>query len=345
MVCIIDQSGSCTECKKEADDNEILQCQSCEVFCHATCGEGTPSKPQLINFKKIKSRNFIFYCDSCLTRRESFEASSTKEQIDELKQSVSDLHSEFKKFQMKFPDTEKKKPSSEDEQPQKWSEVVKTDKRKATLCIKSGSEAVDLSEIGKLAVENNIQISSAKVSEKGDIFINMPSQVSKEALAPLLNQSGINKENIIEVKSKLPTISVLNVKNYESKERFIEKVKKQNPTIKTQIENGSEFNVVFSKKPKDETSEQANGHQVVIRVSEEIRNSIKRNGNRIFLELSAHKVVDRFYIKRCNRCQMYGHYQNQCTKQMNYAVVSAAPKNIYRLTVRNQKKIVRNTLV
>ena len=31
------------------------------------------------------------------------------------------------------------------------------------------------------------------------------------------------------------------------------------------------------------------------------------------MDLSAYRVVDRFYIKRCNKCQDFGHYHGQCT--------------------------------
>ena len=30
------------------------------------------------------------------------------------------------------------------------------------------------------------------------------------------------------------------------------------------------------------------------------------------MDLVAHRVVDRFYVKRCNKCQKFGHYQNEC---------------------------------
>ena len=38
------------------------------------------------------------------------------------------------------------------------------------------------------------------------------------------------------------------------------------------------------------------------------------NGNRIFMELSSLRIVDRFYIKRCNRCQGFGHYAKDCSQ-------------------------------
>ena len=33
------------------------------------------------------------------------------------------------------------------------------------------------------------------------------------------------------------------------------------------------------------------------------------------MDLIAHKVIDRFYIKRCNKCQTFGHYEKDCTNE------------------------------
>ena len=52
---------------------------------------------------------------------------------------------------------------------------------------------------------------------------------------------------------------------------------------------------------------------MVARVSEEVRKIIKNGNNRIYMDLLALKVVDRFYIKRCNRCQKFGHYEKDCS--------------------------------
>ena len=120
----------------------------------------------------------------------------------------------------------------------------------------------------------------------------------------------------MKLKSKLPTITILNVKEFVNKEDFVEKVKRQNPLIKEQIDKGSEFTIVFSKKPRDQqerAGDSNNNFQVVARVSENIRSLIKSENDRIYIDLVAHRVVDRFYIKRCNKCQKFGHYEKDCS--------------------------------
>ena len=52
----------------------------------------------LSSFKKVKSGNFIFVCDTCITKRENQEASSINDQIVALTDTVNKLASKFKTF-------------------------------------------------------------------------------------------------------------------------------------------------------------------------------------------------------------------------------------------------------
>ena len=52
--------------------------------------------------------------------------------------------------------------------------------------------------------------------------------------------------------------------------------------------------------------------QVVARVSPDIRDQITANGDKLYTDLIAHRVRDRFFVKRCNKCQQFGHYYADC---------------------------------
>ena len=56
-----------------------------------------------------------------------------------------------------------------------------------------------------------------------------------------------------------------------------------------------------------------NTHQIVLRVSEEIRDIVERNDNKIFIWLLSHRVIDCFYVKSCAKCHKFGHYHADCT--------------------------------
>ena len=195
--------------------------------------------------------------------------------------------------------------------PSPWKDQRRTENVKSSLLIKSNGVQVDMKKVNELATNNSIQVTKTTVKENGDVYVDMPSKESQEKLAPLLADVAGN-ENIVQLKSKLPTISILDVSEFTSKEDFIEKVKQQNPRIKEKIDQGSEFSIVFCRKPNENAPEHKKFYQVVVRVSDDIRQILKQTNNKIYMDLHAHLVVDRFYIKRCNRCEKFGHYQKDC---------------------------------
>ena len=93
----------------------------------------------------------------------------------------------------------------------------------------------------------------------------------------------------------MPTISTLDVKEFSTKESFVEKVKQQNPVIKGLIEGGSEFSIVYSKNVGDSQDRNSNkNYQVIERVGVGIRRAIKTNMDSIFADLTSYRIVDRF---------------------------------------------------
>ena len=304
----INSSGECASCKTAVNEDDVLTCYDCKTDIHAVCeGDATYAcKTFITNFKKLKSGNFLFVCNSCITMRENNEASTLKEQIADLTNTVSSLVNEFKEFKQ-----EKKTDKEQQEGSKPWSDQAKIKKIKASLRIQSNGTDVNIAKVKEIATSNQIQVSKTTVNQtNGDVYIELPSEENRDKLTPLLNEETFAAHEVVKLKSKLPTISVLDVKEFESKENFVDKIKNQNPVIKELMERGSTFSVVYCKSPTDECEKKY--HQVVLRVSEDIRKVIRSNNNKLFADLTAYRVVDRFYVKRCNRCQKFGHYEKDC---------------------------------
>ena len=111
-----------------------------------------------------------------------------------------------------------------------------------------------------------------------------------------------------EKQELLPTISVSNIADNFAPEKLLEVILKSHPEIKTYIENGAVFNILNIRKQNKNSMYQAN-----IRVSNNVRKFIENLGNRLYIGLTSCKVYDHFHVKRCNKCQKYGHYQAACT--------------------------------
>ena len=325
----VNSSGECSKCKANTNDIDNLTCYECRTTFHAVCGDATPfgSKTFVNNFRKTKVSNFLFVCDSCLTKWENNEASSMKEQIQDLTATVTMLAQEFKTFK----DENKVSKQNENvEERSAWSNSEKVKQMKASLCIKSKGTSVDMEKFQEIANENSIQVSKTIVKDNGDVFVELPSVENRNKLTPFLNDESFSAHEVVELKSKLPTISILDVKEFTTKDEFVEKIKNKNPDIKRLIDNGSTLSIVYSKNPSDNLDGKSNKfYQVVARVSDDVRKAIKANKDKIFVNLQACRVVDRFYIKRCNRCQKFGHYEKDCDgdERCGYCCGSHLSKN------------------
>ena len=332
---LVNNSGTCTLCEKESlNETDVISCYECQKYFHGDCGQATHKyccKSFLTSFQKqtVKTGNFVFVCDMCLTRKENNLASSINEQISSLTEvvnnsfndkisiltnTVNSLVSEVNALK----EQNACKANDEDEVnvSQPWSNVQRVAKMKASLCIKSNGAPVDLMKVQEIATTHSIQVFKTVVKENGDVFLNLPSRENRDKLSPLLQNETFERNEVVSVKSKLPTISILNVKDYTNKEEFVNKIKQQNPTKKGLMDNGSELSIVFCKEPKvNDNNGRTQYYQVVARVGEDIRRAIKNSDDKIYMDLVALQVVDRFFVKRCNCCQKFGHYQKDCTEE------------------------------
>ena len=126
---------------------------------------------------------------------------------------------------------------------------------------------------------------------------------AKETLLPHV-QKAFSSRKITFPKPRLPTISVPFIEGEYEKDKLLEALRNQNE------HNGILFDsentqVIFIAPMKDKVGK----YQAVLRVSEAIRARIRDNGNRVFIGSSSCPVFDRFFIKRCNRCQGFHHFQ------------------------------------
>ena len=191
-----------------------------------------------------------------------------------------------------------------------WDNREKVKEVRTSLLIKrnaASGTAIDIDKLEKTAIANGIPVNSVHVTESGDTFINLPDKASRDKLQPLLRDTDPTNE-IVTLKSKLPTIALLGVTREYSKPETINMILKQNEVVRLLVEDGSHLSVLYTKAPV----EGKQYHQLVLRVSPHIRRAITNQNNKLHMGKLVHKVVDRFYIRRCNRCQTYGHHQDKC---------------------------------
>ena len=196
-----------------------------------------------------------------------------------------------------------------------WDNRDKVKELRTSLLIKrneASGTSVDVDKLEKTAIDNGIPVNSVHVTDSGDIFVNLPDKASRDKLQPLLRDTDPTNE-IVTLKSKLPTIALLGVIREYTKTDITNMILKQNKVIRVLAEEGSHISVLYTKAPADDKPY----HQVVLRVSPDIRRAISNHDDFVHMGKLVHKVVDRFYVRRCNNCQIYGHHKDKCPTPRN----------------------------
>ena len=57
-------------------------------------------------------------------------------------------------------------------------------------------------------------------------------------------------------------------------------------------------------------------YQTLFSISKALRDLFENYNDKVFIGLHSCKIYERFYVKRCYRCQKYGHYIGQCSDEV-----------------------------
>ena len=200
-----------------------------------------------------------------------------------------------------------------------WCDEQRVHQMKSSLVIKHKSSdvpstALDLNVVREIAVKNSIPVTNIGVSKKGNTFIHCPSAEARDKLQPLLINANLVGKDVVSVKEKSPHITIVDIIQTGSeeltKENILVQICSQNPKLAALIESGNEFKVLFIKK-----NSQTKKFSAAVRVSCDIRRAIKSDRDRIYVGISSCRVYDRFYVKRCNNCQQFGHFKDSCQNE------------------------------
>ena len=161
-----------------------------------------------------------------------------------------------------------------------------------------------VSEITKAAIKSKVQMKKSFTNKAGHTVFVCNSDKSKEALLPHVQQV-FTTRTIKTPKPKLPTVTVPFIRGKYENEDLLEVLRLQNEDCGIMFSSDN-TQVLFSAPMK----EKPGLFKAVIRVSEDIRKRIKTNGNRLFVGETSCPVYDRFFVKRCARCQSFHHFIN-----------------------------------
>ena len=315
----VNNEDFCKGCSTNVKSNEVMQCYMCDVRVHAVnCSQDLKlfSATFMNNLASVNGRKncLFFICNLCQTKKEKQTAMSVTERIDKFDRNLSTIMESMKEMKLQINECKENAinkpptvniPNTETEPATNVSSYA--DKLKTTIVIKNNSEApVTAGHIESLVVESRSQVDRLLTLQNGDQLVTLSSEEERDKLKNTLIISGV--KNIENIQSKLPTITITGIKLFGVEQPTADDVYKYicaaNETIKDEIDKGELFKVLFIKKSKV-----GNSYFAVARVSNNIRYVIRsKNNDNLRIGVKICKVYDRYYVKRCNRCQCFGHY-------------------------------------
>ena len=166
------------------------------------------------------------------------------------------------------------------------------------------------SEIAKKKLPN-IPIKKLGITKKGHGFIKLPNKAKcDEAYQCLKDSYNVTSENK-QQREFLPkiTISDIDSSNYsnKNKQELLSAICNKNPQIKSCIDNGKTFEVIFITHDKSKDFSRA-----VVKLDPDILQVIRQLKYKIYIDFGVCRVSDRFFINQCYRCQKFGHRNDNC---------------------------------
>lgn len=160
-------------------------------------------------------------------------------------------------------------------------------------------------------MENDINLQDIHTNKVGELVVVCESQESRDNLNDIVT-SNFNTIPIKKSNGKRPTITIVGLSRAYTEAEVTEMLVKQNDFIKNfAVANRIEdhFKVLAIKPTKNNEQK----FQVFAGVSSVLRDGIKQFNDKLTLGLTSCKVYDQYHVKRCNKCQHFGHYSKHCT--------------------------------
>ena len=340
---LISAEGVCGNCAAEDAQDGSVCCLLCKNTFHALCydtntntyhSDNTCSKTTLtqvnttaVSKKKIKRfGSFEFVCDVCITKLEQKQAADVKSHVHALETKMSSVETELatiKELLTTLTTTNCGKISyspdsvdtlnDQEKQDNPWFDSARVKKLRhpstVVICNDSG-ESVPLLDLEKIVADNHIELNNTFKNKSGNTVVTASSQADRCKLVEAINHK-FPHSNLKQPKDKLPTISVSGIRTCMEKEDLEKQLLEFYPEIKSLKISGETFDVLGVRKQRNVIND-TELFQAAIRVSNPIRKLIENRGDFLSVGLYHCKVYDHFHVKRCNRCQKFGHYKGNC---------------------------------
>ena len=328
----INSGGKCVSCDDASAFNTSLTCMFCHQKFHAVCKSATGDRSGSdticartfyksfttaanddIGIYSKRPGNFLFSCDPCLSKFEQGKASTQESKVDVIDKRVDTLTKEF--IAMKdvlntvartVSKTYSASPPKLQQTQSSYLAALTSPAPRSVLVVDSQSHELSDIQVEKIITDNSIHVDSSYKNKKGSTVYVCPTEKDRNCLKEKLSVD-LPQVKVFQPPEKLPTLSVANLPQEFSKEELHDMILHSQPEIKQLVGDGESISVMNVRKQRNNDNFQA-----TVRVSNKIRSLISKQRDRIYLGSRSHYVFDHFHVKRCNKCQSFNHYAQEC---------------------------------
>ena len=114
-----------------------------------------------------------------------------------------------------------------------------------------------------------------------------------------------------------PKVTIVDIQCDINDGDIIEEIFDKNPRLKNFIsDNKLNFDLLFTKENNSKSNKSA-----IFKVSPELRNYLVNEMNgKVFIGLMQCRLFDRYFIKKCRKCQNFGHFTNVCKSEIDKTI-------------------------
>lgn len=321
----LDDDGNCPSCDQLSAQGEHVECYSCNRLFHAVCTTATEkiaTKTTIQHFLQPSTKkNFVFFCDRCLTEMEISKETTDAKRLDALEGQMSGVDKKLNEIMtalIKRNDTAAVKKTSSVPKDNIWSDKerlanVKAPEPKAVLVINKSADpeknVKNQEEVERIIVNNAISLAETHKNKNGDLVLVCQSEGVRNELRNLVETSNDDIQ-MNSPKTKQHSVTIVGLSKEVSKEELMNMIS-LNEYIKTfgirnKLEDHIKIHIIKPLRNKPTV------FQAFVSVSPILRKGIGEHNDKIVIGVTSCKVYDRKQTKRCNNCQKYGHFANHC---------------------------------
>lgn len=191
----------------------------------------------------------------------------------------------------------------------------RTIREQQVLIVKPTSEATSYTppQLTK-SIQNalgSVPVNSYSETRSGMVVVKFPTETAKSKASEAIKSSlgSTSGYSVSEPKKVGPKMTLTGISTSMTDDEISSSIANKNPVIKSLIEDGHEFKLLFTKEKEESKI-------AVIKISPEIRSAIIQEHSCVYVGLTRCRAHDRFWVTQCHHCQGFGHISDNCSKKL-----------------------------